>query len=69
MSRHPADKKLILDHLEARVRAALRAALGEAKKDPDFVIRVVRAVAEELGLDPVVIGYLLATLDKGGNRE
>ncbi len=47
-------------NLEKRARAVIRALLDEARRDPAHVARLVKIVAEELGLDPVM-AWALAT--------
>lgn len=41
-----------------RLRAALRGALSEVKKDPDFAPKVLHTVCTELGLDPMAAMYI-----------
>lgn len=41
-----------------RLRAALRGALNEVRKDPDFAPKVLHTVCAELGLDPMASMYL-----------
>lgn len=46
------------DKVIEKLRAALRGALGEVKKDPDFAPKVLQTVCTELGLDPIAAMYI-----------
>lgn len=46
------------DMMIERLRAALRGALSEVKKNPDFAPKVLHTVCSELGLDPMAAMYL-----------
>jgi hypothetical protein len=45
-----------------RLRSALRGALDEVKKDPDFAPKVLNTVCTELGLDPMASMYISGKL-------
>ena len=55
--------------IEEMIRAALRAAVREAKADPQFLQRIARVICEELGADPMIGAYLASRLAKGGRDE
>lgn len=52
------------DAIEKRLRSALRASLKEVQKDPKFVAQLAKAVAEEMGLDPMVSTYISLKLQE-----
>ena len=52
------------DIIEERLRGAIRVGIGEVRRDPEFITRLVSAVCEELGLDKMVTMYLSAMLKK-----
>jgi hypothetical protein len=50
------------EKIEEMVRTALRAAVKEARRDPQFLQRIARAVCEELGADPLIGQYLASRI-------
>ncbi|MBT8454163.1 MAG: hypothetical protein KJO40_19525 [Deltaproteobacteria bacterium] len=57
------------DAIEKALRAGLRAAMREAKDNPEFLQRIARAVCEELGADPLIGMYLVTKATQGLRHE
>jgi hypothetical protein len=45
-----------------KLRAALRAAISEARQDPELLGRIVTTICNEFGLDPIVSMYITSKL-------
>ena len=50
------------DMIVERLRNALKASVAEARKDPEFLGRVVSTVCGEFGLDPMASMYIASKL-------
>ena len=50
------------DMIVERLRNALRASIAEARKDPEFLGKVVSTVCAEFGLDPMASMYIAGKL-------
>jgi hypothetical protein len=48
--------------LEVKLRLALRSAVDEAKRNPEFFGRIVATVCEELGVDALVGQFIAAKI-------
>ena len=62
-----------MNEIERKLRDALRAAVAEIRRNPSFIGRVVKSVADELGFDPLlatyVTGYLARRLRATNENE
>jgi hypothetical protein len=50
------------DMIVERLRNALKASVAEARKDPEFLGKVVSTVCVEFGLDPMASMYIAGKL-------
>lgn len=57
------------EEVQKRLKGAVRAAMDQAKEDPQFLSKVVDSVCTELGLDPVVSIYLAGKLRAHLSKE
>lgn len=51
------------------LRAALGAAVRESTSDPQFLMRVAKAICDELGADPAIGMYLVSRLVSRMTKE